>query len=245
MWQFSAYSFGIFSSTILANIFDKSTASLSVIFGWNTVLNLFNIPGTMLGAPVADRLGPRDTLILGVTLQGFFGFIMAGAYRSLAKPNLVGAFAVLYGIFLSLGEFGPGNNIGLMAAKTCATGIRGQYYGIAAAIGKLGAFVGTLIFPYLTKAAGDDEALGAQIPFYVSSALCLFSAVIVWLNLPIIGQDTIQLEDYLFRKFLEENKYDTNQLGLKKAEDVASVTAVSEHSGHEPAQEQHEVKESV
>ncbi|KAK4462726.1 major facilitator superfamily domain-containing protein [Cladorrhinum samala] len=245
IYDFSAYSFGIYSSAILANIFDKSTASLSVVFGWNTVLNLFNIPGTMLGAPVADRLGPRDTLILGVTLQGFFGFIMAGAYRSLAKPNLVGAFAVLYGIFLSLGEFGPGNNIGLMAAKTCATGIRGQYYGIAAAIGKLGAFVGTLVFPYLTKAAGADEVLAAQIPFYVSSTLCLFSAVIVWLNLPIIGQDTIQLEDYLFRKFLEENKYDTNQLGLKKPQDVASVTAVSEHSEHAENQEQHEVKETV
>jgi hypothetical protein len=31
---------------------------------------------------------------------------------------------VVYGIFLALGEFGPGDNIGLIASKTCATGIR-------------------------------------------------------------------------------------------------------------------------
>ena len=37
-----------------------------------------------------------------------------------------------------LGEMGPGDNIGLVAAKTSATGIRGEYYAIAAALGKIG-----------------------------------------------------------------------------------------------------------
>lgn len=40
-------------------------------------------------------------------------------------------------------SLGPGNCIGLLAAKTSATAVRGQYYGIAAATGKVGAFVGT------------------------------------------------------------------------------------------------------
>lgn len=34
---------------------------------------------------------------------------MAGAYDKLAQPQYVGAFAVVYGIFLALGELGPGN----------------------------------------------------------------------------------------------------------------------------------------
>jgi hypothetical protein len=38
-----------------------------------------------------------------------------------------------------LGEMGPGDNIGLVASKTSATGIRGEYYAIAAAMGKVGA----------------------------------------------------------------------------------------------------------
>ena len=42
---------------------------------------------------------------------------------------------------------GPGNCLGMLAAKSGPTAIRGQYYGMAAAIGKIGAFVGTWAFP--------------------------------------------------------------------------------------------------
>ena len=38
---------------------------------------------------------------------------------------------------------GPGNCLGVLAAKTGPTAVRGQYYGLAAAIGKVGAFIGT------------------------------------------------------------------------------------------------------
>lgn len=38
---------------------------------------------------------------------------------------------------------GPGNCLGVLAAKSGPTAVRGQYYGVAAAIGKVGAFIGT------------------------------------------------------------------------------------------------------
>jgi hypothetical protein len=37
---------------------------------------------------------------------------------------------------------GPGNCLGLLASKSSPTAVRGQFYGLAAAIGKVGAFVG-------------------------------------------------------------------------------------------------------
>jgi hypothetical protein len=49
----------------------------------------------------------------------------------------------MYGIFLSFGELGPGNCLGLLASKSSPTAVRGQFYGAAAAIGKVGAFIGT------------------------------------------------------------------------------------------------------
>lgn len=54
---------------------------------------------------------------------------------------------MVYGLFLSFGELGPGNCMGLLASKTSPTAVRGQFYGAAAAIGKVGAFVGTWAFP--------------------------------------------------------------------------------------------------
>ncbi|KAL1840827.1 hypothetical protein VTK73DRAFT_3663 [Phialemonium thermophilum] len=220
IYDFSTYSFGIYSSTILANIFNDSSAPLTTIFGWNTVINLFYIPGTMLGGPFSDLVGPRWALIIGVSVQAIVGFIMAGDYANLSQPHMVGAFATVYGIFLSLGELGPGNNIGLLAAKTCATGVRGRYYGIAAAIGKVGAFVGTWVFPHIEAAGGKNAVATAQYPFFVSSSLCILSAIIAFVFLPNVNQDTITYEDARFRAYLDANGYDTRQLGLRKGESL-------------------------
>ena len=80
---------------------------------------------------MSDWIGAKNTLVLGVTLQGIVGFAMTGAYPHLNKPSQVGGFVVMYGIFLALGEVGPGANIGLMSSKLASTPIRGHFYGSA------------------------------------------------------------------------------------------------------------------
>jgi hypothetical protein len=99
-------------------------------------------------------------------------------------------------IFLALGEFGPGDNLGLCAAKSSATAIRGQYYSYAAAIGKIGAFVGTYVLPIVQKNAPNEIRKG-QDPFFVSSALCIFSAFLAFFLLPQINQVRIHSECWL------------------------------------------------
>ncbi|KAF3245275.1 hypothetical protein TWF192_007476 [Orbilia oligospora] len=216
IYDFSAYSFGIYGSSILSIVIGEQEA-LYKPFGWNVVLNLFYIPGAVAGSFISDWIGARETLTLGLTLQGFVGLIMAGCYGKLATPDHVAAFVVVYGVFLTLGEMGAGDNIGLLASKSSATAIRGQFYGIAAAIGKLGAFVGTYIFPIIIKSAGGSETVkGNQAPFWVSSALCLVSAAMAWFCLPHVGQDTITEEDVAFREYLTANGYDTSQMGVKE-----------------------------
>lgn len=218
IYDVSAYSFGIYATSILANLLGEE-APLWKSFAWNILLNFFYMPGAIAGAFVADlkSMGPKKTLSLGVAAQGIIGFLMAGVYPWLSKPENVAGFVVVYGVFLALGEFGPGDNIGLVASKTCATGIRGQYYGIAAAIGKVGAFAGSYILEALQKRAGDDEIAAGRNPFFVASALALVSACLVWL-LPDIGQDTIDKEDADFRTYLEANGYDTRLMGLEENE---------------------------
>ncbi|EXU99180.1 MFS transporter [Metarhizium robertsii] len=210
LYNFSVYAFGIYSSSILSGIYDDQ-APLTTIFGWNTVINMFYLPGSIIGSFVSDKLGPKYTLILGVSTQAVVGYIMAGVYGQIS--NKIAPFAIVYGIFLSLGELGPGNNIGLLAAKTCATGVRGRYYGIAAAMGKIGAFIGTWVFPYI-QAAGGNKVQSAQYPFWVASSLSVLSAVIAFFFMPNIGQDTIADEDIRFRDYLESQGWDTRQLGF-------------------------------
>jgi MFS family permease len=125
IYDFSAYSFGIYATSILANLLGPS-APLWKSLAWNILINFFYMPGCLAGAFVADMpsMGPKKTLFIGVTLQGIIGFIMTGCYPWLNTPENVAGFVVVYGVFLALGEFGPGDNIGLVASKTCATGIR-------------------------------------------------------------------------------------------------------------------------
>lgn len=141
IYDFLTYSFSIYSSAWIYLILGDDYP-LWVSLGWATLINFFYVPGSFIGAFVSDWIGPKYALVLGVTAQGIIGFIMTGLYGYLDTPSHVAGFVVVYGIFLAVGEIGPGDNIGLIASKTCATAIRGQYYGIAAAMGKIGAFVG-------------------------------------------------------------------------------------------------------
>lgn len=235
IYDFSAYSFGIYATSILKNLLGDS-APLWKSLAWNILINFFYMPGCLAGAFVADlpSMGPKKTLFIGVTLQAIVGFIMAGCYPYLNKPENVAGFVVVYGIFLALGEFGPGDNIGLVASKTCATGIRGQYYGIAAAVGKIGAFAGSYALDAIQKAAGGDEIAAGRNPFFVASSLALLAAGLVLL-LPHIGQDTIDEEDVRFREYLVGNGYDVGKLGLGSVESGSRErgTLGSEDEGQE------------
>lgn len=222
IYDFSVYAFGLYSSAFLSVIIPGN--DLYKTFGWNVVLNLFYIPGSFLGALGSDYFGPRVCLFVGLSLQAIIGYIMAGCYDALKQH--VGAFVVVYGIFMTLGEFGPGDNMGLLASKTSATSIRGQYYGIAAAVGKIGAFVGTYVFPVIQKnAGGADTTKGAQAPFWVASSLALFSAFLGLFFLPPVDQDAIIQEDDRFLEYLEDSGFNMALLG-----DVREVEEVVEGS---------------
>lgn len=107
---------------------------------------LFYMPGTIVGALLVDRVGAKPLLIIALMFQAIVGFLMSGLYVQLS--NHIAAFAVVYGmclwsrhedlhswsgIFLAMGEVGPGNCIGLLAAKSSSTAVRGRFYGTAAA----------------------------------------------------------------------------------------------------------------
>lgn len=216
IYDFSAYGFGLFSSLILAELYKGD--SLSRIFAWNILFNAFYLPGAILGAYAADYLGPRLTLVIGVSLQSIVGYIMAGTFGDLTK-NVAG-FVVAYGIFMSLGEFGPGDNIGLLASKTSATAIRGQYYGICAAVGKIGAFIGVYCFTPMIKQHGTQSA------WWLASSLGIFSALLAFFLLPAVDQATMGREDEKFLKYLESTGFDISLIGEKEDEEKVSTSNV-------------------
>lgn len=214
VYDFSTYSFSTFSTTILEAVVPDG--NMYKTFGWNVVFNLFYIPGAFLGALGADYFGPRLCVAFGTLFQGIIGFIIGGCWEQLNKH--IAAFVVVFGIFQSLGEFGPGDNMGALASKTSATSIRGEYYGIAAAIGKIGAFVGTYVFPIIQRQHG------LKATFQVSSSLCILSAVVALVVCPSVTQNSLDNENESFINYLQEKGYDISGLGSKVTHDEESST---------------------
>ncbi|KZT00832.1 metabolite transporter [Laetiporus sulphureus 93-53] len=226
IYDFITYPFGIYSSVVVDDITGNSTA-LSVVFGWNVVINLFYIPGTVGGAFLVDYLGPKYTMISGLLAQAIIGFIMSGLYKQLTHH--IAAFAVVYGIFLSFGEVGPGNCLGMLAAKSGPTAVRGQFYGIAAAVGKVGAFVGTWVFPVIIDDFGGSSSdKGNTGPFWIASALAVLSAIITFFFIRPLSHDCMVEEDRLFREYLEAHGFDTSKMGLIETTETWSEDTPSE-----------------
>ncbi|KAG5437445.1 hypothetical protein PCK2_001004 [Pneumocystis canis] len=218
MYNFTSYSFGIYFATILHSI-DKNM-SLANVFGWTTLIYLFYLPGSAIGAIFTDYVEPKNVLAIGVFIQGIIGFVLAGQYTVLKKN--VPLFVILYGIFMTFGEFGPGNNIGNISAKAPPTPIRGQFYGIAAAcgclifcLGKVGAFVGSYTFAYIVeKFGGSDSEKGNTGPFFIGSVVIILSGFLSFFCLPKLSQDCVREENLHFKAFLEEQGFDTAKMGL-------------------------------
>ncbi|MBW0555614.1 hypothetical protein O181_095329, partial [Austropuccinia psidii MF-1] len=222
IYDFITYPFGIYGSTVVDTITGKS-ADLTVVLGWNVVINLFNVPGCIIGAILVDKMKPKVLMTICLILQAIFGFFMSGFYNYFVKH--VGGFAVMYGIFLSFGEAGPGNCLGMLAAKSSPASIRGIFYGTAAAIGKIGAFAGTWAFPALIDAfpPGPSQDTG---PFWVGSGLCVLSAIIMWFTVTELEANHMDAIDRDFYAALQAKGFDTSQMGTKSPSDFSEKPSI-------------------
>ncbi|HEY3755292.1 MAG TPA: MFS transporter [Opitutaceae bacterium] len=136
---------------------------------------LFAAPGYGLAAGLMDRLGRK-------TIQ-CIGFLMMAATFSLLAfvPDLThraGAFLAVFGISFFFTEFGPNATTFVYPSEIFPVKVRTTSHGVAAAVGKLGGFVGTFLFPYLMHWKG---LLGAES---AAAAACVTGLAVTWFLLP-------------------------------------------------------------
>ncbi len=107
------------------------------------------LPGYIIAALTIDRLGRK-------WIQ-WFGFgMMALAYALIAIAPALSTmtipFLLVYGVSYFFTEFGPNVTTFVYPAEVFPVMVRTTAHGIAAALGKVGAFIGAFIFPYLLTA---------------------------------------------------------------------------------------------
>lgn len=216
-YDFVTYPFGIFSSTIISQFNPNNTTVQNI--GYGTVVNCFYLPGCIVGGLLMDRIGRKQTMTLGFFCWAFTGFVIGGALRPI--QSIFPLFVVLYGIFNSFGEMGPGVATFLCASESFPTPLRGHYLGFAAAVGKSGAAIGTQVFTPIQDSF-DDTFKGHQAVFLIRAGFAMAGGLISWLLIPDKEKD-LESEDRRFRDFLAANGYDTSIYGESLEEQVKST----------------------
>ncbi|KAM0454393.1 hypothetical protein ACHAPV_008473 [Trichoderma viride] len=202
MYDFVTYPFGIFGSTIIGTLNPNNTLVQNI--GYGTVLNCFYLPGTLIGGLLMDRIGRKQTMALGFFLWSILAFIIGGALNPIT--SVFPLFVVLYGIFNTLGEMGPGVGTFLCGAESFPTPVRGHFLGFAAAVGKAGAAIGTQVFTPIQNSFSDSQK-GVQGVFLIGAAFAMVGCLITWFLIPDKEKD-LESEDARFRAYLEENGYE-------------------------------------
>ena len=195
------YPFGIFSSTIIGQLNPNNTLVENI--GYGTVVNCFYLPGCIVGGFLMDKIGRKQTMTLGFLLWAILGFILGGALGPI--QTILPLFIVLYGIFNSFGEMGPGVATFLCGAESFPTPIRGHFLGLAAAFGKAGGAIGTQVFTPIQNSFSSTEK-GTQAVFLIGAAFAAVGGIIAWFLLP-DRERQLEDEDAKFREYLEANGY--------------------------------------
>ncbi|OAA75087.1 Major facilitator superfamily domain, general substrate transporter [Akanthomyces lecanii RCEF 1005] len=201
VYDFVTYPFGLFGSTILATL--NPSDSLMQTVGYGTVLNCFYLPGCLLGGYLMDKIGRKQTMTLGFVLWSLMGFIIGGALNPL--KTVFPLFVIMYGIFNAVAEMGPGVATFLCGAESFPTPVRGHFLGLAAAVGKAGAAIGTQVFTPIQDSF-KDENKGVQGVFLIGAGFAMTGALITWFLVPDMERE-LESEDAKFRRYLEENGY--------------------------------------
>jgi len=119
---------------------------------------VFAAPGYAVAALTIDRIGRKTIQVLG------FG-MMAITFGLLALiPNIVTLtypFLIIYGLSYFFTEFGPNSTTFIYPSEIFPVQVRTTGHGIAAAMGKIGGFVGVFTFPFFIQWRGLSAAEGA------------------------------------------------------------------------------------
>ena len=129
-----------------------ATASLETKLLWSLgMFVIFAVPGYLLAVKRMDRIGHRRLQFIGFSVMALCFLVLA------IVPQLteqVAPFLAILGLSYFFIQFGPNMTTFVLPSEVFPVSMRTTGHGIAAGIGKLGAFVGVFLVPVLQDHIG-------------------------------------------------------------------------------------------
>ena len=127
-------------------------ASLTTTLAWTLgIFVVFALPGYVMALSTMDRIGHRKLQQIGFAVMAAC-FLALGVIPGLT--TVVVPFLLVFGLSYFFTEFGPNTTTFVLPSELFPVSQRTTGHGIAAGIGKLGAFIGVFLVPHLDKSIG-------------------------------------------------------------------------------------------
>jgi len=129
-----------------------STATVEAKLAWTLgIFVVFALPGYLMAVWKMDKIGHRKLQFIGFAAMAT-AFVVLAAVPKLTTT--VVPFLLVFGVSYFFVEFGPNTTTFVLPSEVFPVSMRTTGHGIAAGIGKLGAFVGVFLVPQLAKHIG-------------------------------------------------------------------------------------------
>jgi MFS family permease len=127
-------------------------ATLEAKLAWTlAIFVVFAVPGYALAVVRMDRIGHKRLQLIGFTVMTV-AFVALGAVPRLTAT--VVPFLLVFGLSYFFVEFGPNTTTFVLPSEVFPVNMRTTGHGIAAGVGKLGAFIGVFLVPQLQRHIG-------------------------------------------------------------------------------------------
>lgn len=139
------YGTTISSPLVLKSLNPHSTLLTNMVYTL-LIFVVAALPGYIVAALTIDRLGRKFIQWFGFAMMGLaYGLLFVAPILT----TITAAFLLVYGMSYFFTEFGPNVTTFVYPAEIFPVMVRTSAHGIAAGVGKIGAFIGAFAFPFL------------------------------------------------------------------------------------------------
>jgi len=163
LFDITFYGNTLFAPTVLKTVFHAKGqtptigSTLEDNLCWQlAILALIGLPGYYISVCLMDIQGRRN-----IQLQGFVMMTLLYGALGLFLDKLKGSavtLLIIYGLTYFFSNFGPNSTTFILPAESFPFQVRSSLNGFCAAMGKLGATVGSACFKPIVNSAGTDVA---------------------------------------------------------------------------------------
>lgn len=163
------------SNTLILKALDAHASQVTHLMEVLLIFLVAALPGYVVAALTIDKLGRKL-----IQCAGFAMMCLTYGLLALipAATQLTGAFLIFYSLGYFFTEFGPNVTTFVYPAEIFPVRVRSSAHGLAASLGKVGAFIGAFAFPYLLSSIHLPGAMG------FAAIVSLLGLVLTFFTLP-------------------------------------------------------------